>query len=122
MEYLILNEESLPFNSISDCKIHLPEFFKILANAFKHNMKSLRVTESFDAGWYNLQIADNFFVRDWITAQDHDYKTRLKTIINKTESPQIPSTAIETAHNEKLSEFRLKQNNRIQTPSLRNEN
>lgn len=118
MEYLILNEESLPFNSISDCKTHLPEFFTILIHAFKHNMKSLRVTESFDSGWYNLQLADNFFLRDWVTAQENDYKTRLKTIINKTDSPQIPLSEIEAAHNEKLSEFLLKHDNRIQTPSL----
>ena len=73
MEYLILNEEALPFNSISDCKTHLSEFFKILTHAFKHNMKSLRVAESFDSGWYNLQIADHFFVRDWISSQDNVY-------------------------------------------------
>ena len=118
MEYLILNEQSLPFASMSDCDTHLPEFFKILIHAFKHNMKSLRVTEFFDSGWYNVQIADNVVVRNWITAQDDDYKTRLRTIINKTESPQIPPTDIEAEHNEKLSEFHLKQDTRIQTPSL----
>jgi len=76
------------------------------------------ITEFFDTGWHNLQVADNFFVKDWVLSQKHDYKTRLKTIIDKTESPQIPVAEIEEEYNEQLFEFYLKHNNKIKTPSL----
>ena len=118
MEYLILNEESIPFSSIADCKSYLPDFFKILSDALKHNMKSVRVTETFDVGWYNLNIADDFFVRDWISHQDKETKIRIKTIIDKTESPQIPANEIEADYNAQLSDFSLKHNRDIKTISL----
>ncbi len=118
MEYLILNEESIPFKTVEDCKAHLPEFFDILIDAFKHNMKTVRVSEAFDSGWFNLEIYNGFYVRNWINDQEDDPGIRIKTIIDKTESPQIPIREIEVNENVQLSEFSLYNHKEIKTPSL----
>ncbi len=119
IEYLILNEESIIFNSIDDCKKHLPCFFEILIDAFKNNMKSIRVSDKFDKGWYNLEVAENFCLRDFINSHhSKDYKIRIKIIISKTELPQIPTNNIEVKDNASLSEFFLENNKGAKTPSL----
>lgn len=118
MEYLILNEESIPFKSIEDCNTHLTEFFNILIDAFRHNMKTVRVSETFNSGWFNLEIAEEYYVRDWIKSQKNDPGIRIKTIIDKTESPQIPISEIEANGNAQLSDFSLYNHKEIKTPSL----
>jgi len=97
MEYMILNEESIPFSSI----VPLPFLISLI-----------------DSGWYNLPLTDNYYMRNWIESQNIDYKRQLKTIIDKTVSPQIPVDEIETNNDALLSEFSLESNCEIQTPSL----
>lgn len=118
MEYIVLNEESIPFDSRNDSEMYLPVFFEILSDAFVNKMDSIRITENLDSGWYNILVADGLYLRDWIGTQNIDYKIKLKTIIAKTKLPQIPVHEIEISSKYLLSEFWLANDCTIQTKSL----
>lgn len=118
MEYFILNEESIPFLRKQDCKINLPIFFKILSFAFKHGVQAIRVSNSFDSGWYGLPVAKNYYLRDWLEEQRRDYSSRIKSLISKTAVPQIPINEIGLSSRFEISEFSLAANKSIKAPSL----
>ena len=122
MEYIILNEESIPFESITECNNNIMIFFNIIKEAFNENMTSIRVSGSFDSGWYNLEIAENYYVRDWISSFDDieeaEELSQIKTLLDMTQSPQIPEDEIKIIDRDKLSDFSLKTRNEIKTPSL----
>jgi hypothetical protein len=118
MEYLILNEESLPFKVIKDSHDNLPTFFEILSEAFSNNLETIRVSENFDRGWYNIEITEGYRLREWIEIQEIEYKRKLKSLIDKTKFPQIPHEDIESRSEFELSDFYLKKQKSIKTPSL----
>lgn len=117
MEYLILNEESIPFSSRADCNKYLPLFFDIILKSFR-NMQCVRLSENLGSGWYNFEIAENYYLREWINIHEFNYRIKLKTIINKTKTPQIPVGEVEIIEKVDLSEFSLITDKKIETPSL----
>ncbi len=117
-EYLILNEESLPFQSKNLCDKHLPIFFEIIKDAFKERVSPVRVSDKFDWKWYDLPLSDNYFLRDWLRSREKDYSRRIKTLISKTAFPQIPAEYVELRDRFDLSQFHLLSNAAVETPSL----
>jgi len=117
-EYLILNEESLPFESSIDADKNLSEFFFVFKKAFKERVSPIRVSEKFDSNWYNVLLSNNYFFRDWIQKQEKEYSISIKTLISKTTIPQIPIDDLKSISQFKLSEFCVFANNHIKTPSL----
>jgi len=117
-EYLILNEESLPFKTKLDADNHLFHFFQIVKAAFQARVTPIRVSEQFDSGWYNVLLSDKYFLREWIRKQDREYAMHIKSLISKTTMPQIPIDDIDCFDRFNLSEFYLASNNAVKTPSL----
>ncbi|CCK81019.1 MULTISPECIES: hypothetical protein [Desulfobacula] len=117
-EFLILNEESLPFKTKIDANNHLIHFFQVVKVAFQARVSPIRVSEQFDSHWYNILLSDNYFLREWIKNQDRDYSMRIKSLISSTDIPQIPIDDINCVDHFKLSEFCLASDNTVKTPSL----
>jgi hypothetical protein len=118
LEYLILNEESLPFQSKSLCDKHLPIFFEIIKDTFKERVSPVRVSDKFDYKWYDLFLSDNYFLRDWLKNQEKEYSRRIKTLISKTAFPQIPAEYVELQDRFDLSQFHLSSKATAEAPSL----
>lgn len=118
MDYLILNEESLPFATREHCDASLPVFFQILNSAFDNRITAVRVSDAFEKGWYALMMADQYSLRHWIENQEQEYNRKIKILISKTETPHIPFDNIHTAEVMSLSDFYLEIDRSINTPSL----
>lgn len=118
IEYLILNEESLPFKSRNACDEHLPEFFKILKNAFDENSNPIRVSEKFGGNWYQVLLAERYSMKDWIKHQEKEYSRRIRTLISKTAIPRIPPENMDERDRFGLSQFYLSKKPAIETPCL----
>ncbi len=118
IEFMVLNEESLPFRSKDDCESHLPEFFDIVKEAFLERVAPVRVSEQFDAGWYNILLCGDIFLRTWLEKQEKEYRRRLKSLFANTAVPQIPYEDAILRHRYGLSEFYLDGNKKLATPSL----
>ncbi|MBF0233774.1 MAG: hypothetical protein HQK65_12165, partial [Desulfamplus sp.] len=89
-EYLILNEESLPFKTYITADNNLFHFFKVVKAAFKERVFPIRVSEKFDSHWYHLLLSDNYLLREWLKKQDKEYSRSIKTLISNTAMPHIP--------------------------------
>jgi len=59
MDYLILNEESLPFASQAECDNNLPAFMSVVAAAFDNR---------FDPGWYQITMEYYRLARQCVSA------------------------------------------------------
>ncbi|MDM8518091.1 hypothetical protein QUF76_17990, partial [Desulfobacterales bacterium HSG16] len=81
MDYLILNEESLPFASQIECDNNLLSFLRIVAAAFDNRFEAVRVSAAFDPGWYQISLADNYYLRNWLEKQDRTYRSRIKSLL-----------------------------------------
>lgn len=117
MEYLILNEESIPFSSVNSARSYLSVFFAVNQLAQQENFLTVRVSNNFDSGWYNLPVAPSYTIRQWISGLGKEHELLLKSLIEKTQSPQIPLTDVAIQNIQSLSEFSL-DGSEIATPSL----
>lgn len=111
MDYLILNEESLPFASQTDCDNNLPHFLKIVAAAFDNRIGAVRVSSLYDMGWYEVQLTENYYMRNWLEKQDRTCHIRVKSLIDKTCCPQIPENDHVSLEQFELSDFILPETN-----------
>ncbi|RMG27174.1 MAG: hypothetical protein D6730_07755 [Bacteroidetes bacterium] len=118
MEYLILNEASLPFETSESARKHFPDFLWILHDAIRNQFMTVRIREDIDPGWFEMKLAPNYPLRVWLREQEREYTTRVKSIISKTEIPHIPEEEIELARRYALSEFYLEAEREIQVPAL----
>ncbi len=118
MEYLILNEESIPYKTVEEADDRFPVFLKLIDDAFFNNLKIIRATGMYDPGWFEFPLADDYVLREWLEKQEKDYTTRIKSIITKTSFPIIPEDEEEVLSRYELSDFYLKDDRSIQTPSL----
>jgi len=107
MDYLILNEESLPFASQTECDNNLPAFLSVVAAAFDSRFEAVRVSDAFDPGWYQIRLTDNYYLRNWLEKQDKTYQSRVKSLIDKTSCPQIPEHDYAALEQFELSDFFL---------------
>lgn len=118
MEYLILNEESVPFESHKDANDKFPVFLKLIDIAFSQRIKLIRTTGKFDTGWFEFPLTHNLVLREWIETKAYDYKAKVKSIISKTSFPIIPDDEIRILRRYELSEFSLTDDNTVPVPSL----
>lgn len=117
-EYLILNEESLPFKTHTTADNNLFHFFQVVKAAFKESVFPIRVSEKFDSHWYHISLSDSYFLREWLKKQDKEYSRSIKTLISNTAIPHIPMNELECLGQFELSEFSLASDNAFKTPSL----
>lgn len=127
MEYLILNEASMPYRSVEQAKRYFPEFLSIVEDAFKHQFKAILLSENLDKGWFGIPLAPDFSysIREWLQEQEREYQRKIKSIISRTEIPQIPKEKLDLSDRDdklsdryELSEFFLLDNRSIAVPSL----
>lgn len=122
MDYLVFNEESRPFLSRTDCDQNLFEFFRILNESFKYSISYIRVPEQFNTDWYNLEVCNDYYVRNWLSEfkekKEDDIVTMIKTIIERTLAPVIPPERISIHDDVNNSVFTLTSMPNINTLSL----
>jgi len=57
-------KKSLPFASQAECDNNLPAFLSVVAAAFDSRFEAVRVSDAFDPGWYQIRLADNYYLRN----------------------------------------------------------
>jgi hypothetical protein len=110
MSSLVLNDVSLPFQSIEDCEQYLPTFFEILTTALFNKVEMIRIDESMGSNWFDFVYVQNFSLSEWIANQsDKDYQRLLKTIMTKSCCPVILPEEQGVLNTAELSCFRLEE-------------
>ncbi|WMJ72023.1 hypothetical protein RCC89_02385 [Cytophagaceae bacterium ABcell3] len=120
MEFLILNEASIPYDSIEVADEQLPNFLNIVSGAFDNRVKAILLSNEIDRGWFELPITPLHSLREWLALkrENRDFVRKVKFIITKTSAPQIPSSEILVNERHQLSNFFLKSSKEISVPSL----
>jgi len=85
---IIINNESLPFDTNRDCQKHLTTFFKII---FRANLKGATFSRPDEqAGdWNTLNYASGFIFNEWINRIDRDTASIIKTVVSKVPCPWV---------------------------------
>lgn len=65
MTWLVFNHHSLPFDTVREAEESVPDFLKICLKLNRIGLTAILVDESVDCHWFGLQLADNYFWRDW---------------------------------------------------------
>ncbi len=88
MKYFILNEHSLHIaRDIEDrC---LKQFFDVYNEAKKSNFKQILIPNFLDPNWYEIPTSEGRTIRSWINEQSRDYATRVKSLIQSIERPEL---------------------------------
>ncbi|HJH30245.1 MAG TPA: hypothetical protein C5S51_11280 [Methanosarcinaceae archaeon] len=88
MEYFILNEHSLPIaRDIEDrC---LNQFFDVYKEAMNRDFKQILISNNVDPNWYEIPTFEGRTIRSWINEQSRDYATRVKSLIQSIERPEL---------------------------------
>lgn len=120
MEYLILNEESIPYTTRANANAELPIFISIVSDALSKNIKSIRISEKLGGSWYEMPVCNNYTLREWLNDKDDDkeFERKIKTFISKTDIPHIPINDTEQKRRYDNSYFFLLQHPQIEVPSL----
>jgi hypothetical protein len=112
MDIYIFNELSSPFATITEAKEHLAIFIKICFKARELGFKALHLHENIGKSLYDLPIAPDYTVSQWLQDSEEDVKNQFREIITKT--PLITDDyPIEKERNE-LSEFKIEINQQTQ--------
>lgn len=84
---IVLNEASLPFESIEDCEKNIQNFFYLLHEIKNHNIKFSRVDEV-EGAWNKLNYADGFNFDKWISSiDDIEQQRKIKSVISGLQCP-----------------------------------
>lgn len=119
MEYLILNEESIPFNSIATANEKFPIFINIVSEALAKRIKAIRVSESIGNSWFEIPVCANLPLREWLKGQnDKEFDRKVKSFISKTEIPQIPNDLYPLRDRFEVCDFYLSGRDDLVIPSL----
>jgi|LGOV01.1.fsa_nt_gb hypothetical protein len=88
---LIFNHHCLPFHDRYFAEECIPEFLKIISDA-KNNAKifTILLDESLESSWFEIELAPNYFFREWFNkhAQDKNKKDLIR--IFKSMATQSP--------------------------------
>lgn len=112
MDIYIFNELSSPFATITEAKEHLATFINICFKARGLGFKALHLHENIGKSLYELPIAPNYTVSQWLQDSEEDVKNKFREIITKT--PLITDDyPFEKERNEQ-SEFKIEINHETQ--------
>ncbi|MEZ4829669.1 MAG: hypothetical protein R3C61_25790 [Bacteroidia bacterium] len=118
MEYLILNEASIPYHDRQEADQKFPACLAIVNSAFDSHFKAILLSGSFGQSWYEIPLAPEYPFRTWFEKQELEYKRKVKSFITKAAVPQIPEEEIVIAERFSLSEFVLFDDRSVSVPSL----
>ena len=88
---LILNESSLPFNSVHDCEQNLELFFSIIHEASRYGIEFYRADDR-EGEWNSLVYAEEFIFGKWIDSISKTSKDKsllVKNVVSKVKCPLI---------------------------------
>jgi hypothetical protein len=112
MDIYIFNELSSPFATINEAKEQLATFINICFKTQELGFKTLHLHENIGKSLYELPIAPNYSVSQWLQDSEEDVKNQFREIMTKT--PLITDDyPIEKERNE-LSEFKIEINHKTQ--------
>jgi len=63
--YLVFNHHSLPFDNRTTAESAIPGFLKTCIEAQNAGMKNILVDETVDRSWFRIQLASEYFWKDW---------------------------------------------------------
>lgn len=108
MEYFILNEHSIKtIKDRSEINKSLVTFFDIYKEAANRDFRQIRVTENIHCNWYEIELIENFTIRNWINGNSNkDYKTRIKSLISATSTPLFKEEDIDLKNKLSCCEFK----------------
>lgn len=118
MEYLILNEESIPFITLQDANEKFPVFITIVSEAFSNRFKAIRVSERIGKGWFEMLVCNNLALREWLRGKDKELERKIKSFISKTDIPQIPTELENISNRSKNCDFYLSEKPDQTFPSI----
>lgn len=86
---VVLNEASLPFQSVQDCNDNIENFFDLLHEAKNNNIQFSRVDE-IEGDWNQLNYADDFNFNKWLDSlENRDRRLQIKSVISGLKCPLL---------------------------------
>lgn len=86
---MVLNEASLPFQSIQDCKNNIRDFFDLLHQAKTNDVQFSRV-DGLEGDWNQLNYADGFSFNHWFNSiEDIDRQRQIKSVLANLKCPLV---------------------------------
>lgn len=86
---VVLNEASLPFQSIKDCRDNINSFFDLLHQAKNNDVQFSRVDE-LEGDWNQLNYADGFSFDQWFNSiGDIDRQRQIKSVLANLKCPVV---------------------------------
>ncbi len=92
MDCLIFNHHSLPFDRSDKAQKAIPEFLKTCIKAKNAGLKTILVAQELDNSWFLLELAPNYFWKNWYdqNKNDDDYRDAIRTFRSiTTQSPLL---------------------------------
>lgn len=84
---IVLNEASLPFDSLDDCEKNITSFFDLLHEAKNKNIQLSRA-DSLEGSWNHLNYANGFNFDKWLNSiEDRDRQRQIKSVISNLKCP-----------------------------------
>ena len=84
---VVLNEASLPFESIEDCENNITSFFDLLHEAKNNNVQFSRA-DDLEGSWNHLNYANGFNFDRWLNSiNDRDRQRQIKSVISDLKCP-----------------------------------
>ena len=84
---VVLNEASLPFESIEDCENNITSFFDLLHEAKNNNVQFSRA-DDLEGSWNHLNYANGFNFDRWLNSINDRYRQRqIKSVISDLKCP-----------------------------------
>lgn len=89
---VVLNEASLPFESLEECENKIISFFDLLHEAKSNNVQFSRA-DDLDGSWNHLNYANGFSFDKWLNSiEDRDRQRQIKSVISDLKCPLISLT------------------------------
>lgn len=86
---VVLNEASLPFQSLQDCRDNIKYFFDLLHEAKNNDIQFSRV-DNLEGDWNQLNYADDFSFDKWFNSiQDIDRQRQIKSVLANLKCPLV---------------------------------
>ncbi len=118
IDFLVLNDASLPFSSANDCEQNMGVFFSILHRANSQGIRFYRA-DNLEGSWNSLIYADGFDIGKWINSiTNRDQSLLVKSVISNVKCPlaSIDDIHPHNSMNEML--FVLSSNKNIEVQGL----
>lgn len=89
---VVLNEASLPFESLEECENKIISFFDLLHEAKSNNVQFSRA-DDLEGSWNHLNYANGFSFDKWLNSiEDRDRQRQIKSVIGDLKCPLMSLT------------------------------